>query len=277
LDEVIVYVKNLNKHGVTMKAVILCGGKGSRIRDISEVLPKPMTPIGGKPILWHIMKMYASAGINEFVLCVGYKGWIIKEYFLNYKAINNDFTIELGKHNDIQFHAHNDESDWKVTLAETGEESMTGARLWKVKKYLENEDHFCLTYGDGLAGINIKELVYFHKEQGKIGTITAVRPSGRYGEMIFEDNIATHFNEKPQTEGGWVNGGFMVFDAKKIWDYLWADDNLILEREPIPAMVKDKQIAVFPYEGFWLGMDTPREYNILNDIWNLGNAPWKTW
>jgi len=260
-----------------MKAVILCGGKGSRIRDISEVLPKPMTSIGGKPILWHIMKIYASAGVTDFILCLGYKGWMIKEYFLNYQTINNDFTIELGNNDEIQFHSKIEESNWKVTLADTGEESMTGARLWRVKKYLENEKHFCLTYGDGLAGVNIKDIVDHHIKQGKTGTITAVRPVSRFGEIVFENNIATSFNEKSQTGGGWINGGFMVFDAKKIWDYLWADDNLIFEREPIPAMVKDKQLSVFPYEGFWLGMDTPREYQILNDMWNLGNAPWKIW
>jgi glucose-1-phosphate cytidylyltransferase len=260
-----------------MKAVILCGGRGSRIRDISEVLPKPMTSIGGKPILWHIMKIYASAGINEFILCLGYKGWMIKEYFLNYQTINNDFTIELSNHNEIQFHNKIEESNWKVTLADTGEESMTGARLWKVRKYLENEDHFCFTYGDGVAGINIKELVNFHRKQGKIGTITAVRPTTRYGEMVIEHDLATHFNEKPLTTGGWISSGFMVFDARRVWDYLWADDDLIFEKESIPAMVKDKQLSAYTFDGFWLGMDTPREYYFLNELWDSGHAPWKIW
>lgn len=260
-----------------MKAVILCGGKGSRIRDISESLPKPMISIGEKPILWHIMKIYASGGITEFILCIGYKGWMIKEYFLNYQTINNDFTIELSKQNEIQFHNRIEESNWKVTLADTGEESMTGARLWRVRKYLENEEHFCFTYGDGIAGINIKELIDFHKLQGKTGTITAVRPATRYGEMIIENNITTHFDEKPQTTGGWINGGFMVFDAQKVWDYLWGGDDLIFEKESIPAMVKDKQLAAYKFNGFWLGMDTPREYQLLNKFWDTGKAPWKTW
>ena len=260
-----------------MKAVIFCGGKGTRIRDVSEVLPKPMVPIGGKPILWHIMKMYSFFGINEFVLCLGYKGSLIKEYFLNINTINNDITVEIGKHNSVIFHNDIEEAEWKVTLADTGDDSMTGARLWKVRKYLEGEEHFCVTYGDGVSSVDIKKLVDFHKEQGKIGTVTAVRPSGRFGELFLDNNLVTHFNEKPQFSEGWINGGFMVFDNKRIWDYFWPEENLILEKEPLPAMVKDKQLAVFQYDGFWTGMDTLREYSILNEQWDSGKAPWKVW
>jgi len=196
---------------------------------------------------------------------------------LNYKTINNDFTIELGNHNEIYFHNEIEESNWKVTFADTGEETMTGARLWKVKKYLDQEEHFCFTYGDGLAGINVKEVVNFHKKQNKVGTVTAVRPSGRYGEIAIEDNLAVQFNEKPQTGEGWINGGFMVFNSKKVWDYLWADDALVFEKEPIPAMVKDNQLAAYTHEGFWMGMDTPRDYHLLNELWNSGDPPWKIW
>jgi glucose-1-phosphate cytidylyltransferase len=260
-----------------MKAVILCGGKGTRIRDVTEVLPKPMVPIGGKPILWHVMKIYSYYGINEFILCLGYHGWMIKEYFLNFKTMNNDFTIEIGKPNELMFHNGVDESSWKVTLADTGEEAMTGARLWKVKKYLEGEDHFSLTYGDGIAGIDLRQLINFHIEIGKITTLTGVRPTGRYGELSVDNNTVTHFNEKPQMTEGWVNGGFMLFDNKRVWDYFWPDEELILEKEPLPMMVRDRQVAVYKFDGFWLGMDTMREYNTLNELWSSGKAPWKVW
>lgn len=260
-----------------MKAVILCGGKGTRIRDVSEILPKPMVPIGGKPILWHIMKIYSHYGINDFILCLGYRGWMIKEYFLNFKAINNDFTIEVGKPNELHFHDAVEESSWKVTLADTGDESMTGARLWKIRKYLEGEKRFCLTYGDGLAGINVKALLDFHDQSGKLGLITGVRPAGRFGELNTDGITITHFNEKPQISEGWVNGGFMVLNNDKVWDYLWPDDKLVFEKEPLPAMVKDRQLGMFKHEGFWMGMDTLREYTILNELWDGGKAPWKIW
>ncbi len=260
-----------------MKAVILCGGQGTRIRDVSESLPKPMVPIGGKPILWHIMKTYSYYGVKEFILCLGYNGWKIKEYFLNYRTINNDFTVNAGDHGSVEFHDGVDEADWKVTLTDTGDEAMTGARLWKVRRYLEGEENFCLTYGDGVADIDVGKLVDLHKKQGKVGTITAVRPSGRFGEMILDGGIVSRFNEKPQSEEGWINGGFMVFDNKRVWDYFWPSDELILEREPLPSMVKDKELAVFQHKGFWTGMDTPREYHILNQMWKEGKAPWKIW
>ena len=260
-----------------MKVVILCGGKGTRIREVTEVLPKPMVAIGGMPILWHIMKEYAHHNIKEFVLCLGYKGWEIKEFFLNYKTICHDFTLSLGDNQATTFHEDVAESDWRVTLADTGEDTMTGARVWRIRKYLQGEDHFCLTYGDGLADVDIEKLVEFHKKSGKIGTITAVLPSSRFGEIGLEDSMVTHFNEKPNVGKGWINGGFMVFDNKRIWDYLWPDDSLVLERETLPALVKDKQLAAYRHSGFWFGMDTPRELALLNEMWASNKAPWKNW
>ena len=260
-----------------MKAVILCGGQGTRLRDITELLPKPMVPIGGVPVLWHIMKIYSSYGIKDFVLCLGYKGWKIKEYFMNFKTITQDFTINLGNPNQIEFYNKIEESDWRITFAETGDDSMTGARLWKVRKYLEGEKDFCLTYGDGLADINIEKLLETHYKSNKIGTVTGARPSGRFGEMGVEENLVTHFNEKPNVSQGWINGGFMVFNTQKIWDYFWPEESLVLEKEPLPALVKDGQLAMYKHEGFWLGMDTPREYTLLNEMWNQNKAPWKIW
>lgn len=260
-----------------MKAVILCGGKGTRIKDVSEILPKPMVPIGDMPILWHIMKSFAHYGVKEFILCLGYKAWEIKEFFLNYKAFRHDFTIDLASGQMATLDVMNSESDWKITLSDTGENTMTGGRIRRVKKYLEGEELFLVTYGDGLANINVQELIAFHRKQGRIGTITATNPSSRFGEITFEESLVTHFNEKPSVGSGWINGGFMVFDNKRFWDYLWPDDNLILERETLPALVKDKQLGVFKHEGFWLGMDTPREYALLNELWMKGKAPWKVW
>jgi glucose-1-phosphate cytidylyltransferase len=259
-----------------MKAVILCGGKGTRIQGISELFPKPMVRIGTMPILWHIMKAYSFHGIKEFVLCLGYKSWEIKEFFLNYKTICHDFTINF-KNDEIKLHSDIIESDWQVTLADTGEETMTGGRLARIRKYLEHEDHFCVTYGDGLSDINITESIEFHRQGGKIGTIAAVRPSSRFGEISLEKDLVTNFNEKANIGQGWINGGFMIFDNKRLWDYLWPEDTLILERVTLPSLVKDNQLLAYKHEGFWLGMDTPREYHALNDMWSAGNAPWKIW
>jgi glucose-1-phosphate cytidylyltransferase len=260
-----------------MKVVIFCGGRGSRIRDISEAVPKPMLPIGGMPILWHIMKLYAVYGLNEFVLCLGYKGWMIKEFFLNYRAMVSDFTITLGNHEDIEFHQDPEEARWKITLAETGENTYTGGRLVRVRPYLEENDHFCLTYGDGVADINIKDLVEFHRKSGLVGTITGVKRSGRFGEMRVTEGRVTYFDEKPPGTAGNVNGGFMVFDAKRVWNYFDNRDDLWLEREPLQAMVKDGQLGVYEHDGYWQCMDTPREYDMLNEIWETGKAQWRVW
>jgi len=260
-----------------MKSVILCGGQGTRIRDANELLPKPLLPIGGKPIVWHIMKGYAAHGVNDFVLCLGYKGWLIKEFFLNYRAMMADLTVHLGKHAAVDIHGENGVEGWNVTLAETGEVTQTGARVAAIRRYVQDEELFAVTYGDGVSDVDIRELVAFHRSHGKIATVTAVRPPGRFGEMRLEAGSVTEFNEKPQATEGFINGGFFVFDAKRIWDYLPATADSILEREPLRRLAKDGQLKAFEHTGFWQPMDTSREYQLLNDLWTSGKAPWKTW
>ncbi len=261
-----------------MKAVILCGGQGTRIRDVSEVVPKPMLPIGGRPVLWHIMKLYARYGIQEFVLCLGYKGWVIKEFFLQYKAMMSDVTVNLGEHGKIEFHGDMEESGWKVTLVDTGEKAQTGARIWNARRYLGDAENFCMTYGDGVADINIQALVKAHGEGGRIATLTGVRPAGRFGEIDYEkDGRITNFNEKPNAAGGYINGGFMVFNTAKILSYLRPGEDLNLEQEVLPKLAKDGQLGAFHHNGFWQCMDTLREYTMLNDMWEKGQAPWKVW
>jgi len=260
-----------------VKVVILCGGQGSRIRDVSEIMPKPMLPIGGKPILWHIMKIYASHGITDFVLCLGYKGWIIREFFLNYRTMISDCTVTLGKSNEIVFHNEIEEACWKVTLADTGENTMTGGRVWKVRHYLEDEQNFCLTYGDGLADVDMGTLIETHNSSGLAATLTGVHVSGRFGELCTSKGKVTKFSEKPPTSVGRINGGFMVMDTKRAWDYFNDDPGLVLEREPLERLAADGQLGVYEHDGYWQCMDTPREYSKLNEIWNSGRAPWKSW
>jgi glucose-1-phosphate cytidylyltransferase len=259
-----------------MKVVILCGGLGSRIRDASETLPKPMLPIGGKPILWHIMKMYGHFGFNEFVLCLGYRGWVIKEFFLNYAAMTSDVQVQLGRNRAVKVAESDAEDDWNVTLAETGELTPTASRVFQVRRYVENDDLFLLTYGDGVANVDVREVLSFHRSHGKVATVTAVRPPGRFGELGIASDLVTEFNEKPQASGGFINGGFFVFDAKRIWDYIDRDATA-LEREPMQRLAADSQLAAYPHLGFWQPMDTPREYTLLNDLWSSGAAPWKVW
>jgi len=258
-----------------MKVVILCGGKGTRLREETEYRPKPMVEIGGRPVLWHIMKIYAHYGFKDFVICLGYKGNMIKEYFLNYEAMNNDFTIPLGNYNKIQLHSNHQERDWLVTLADTGEEAQTGARVKRIEKYIDG-DLFMLTYGDGVANINIEELVEYHKSHGKIGTMTGVHPSSRFGELVIRDNKIEVFNEKPQVTGGLINGGFFVFN-KKFFKYLKEDDNCYLEKEPLENLAADGELIVYPHEGFWQCVDTYRELKLLNNVWKSRNPPWKVW
>lgn len=261
-----------------MKAVILCGGQGTRIRDANESLPKPMLPIGGKPIVWHIMKGYAAHGIRDFVLCLGHKGWVIKEFFLNYRAMTTDLTVSLAKHDSLTFHG-NGQEDWNVTLAETGEETMTGGRVAAIRKYVEGPDSdlFLLTYGDGVADLDVSELIRFHKSHGKVATVTAVRPPGRFGEMGIDGTVVREFNEKPQATEGFINGGFFVFDARRAWSYFGGDPKTVLEREPMQHLARDGELVAFRHTGFWQPMDTLREYTLLNDLWAKGLAPWKTW
>ena len=258
-----------------MRVVILCGGYGTRIRDVAENIPKPMIPIGRFPILWHIMKYYASYGHRDFVLCLGYKGHVIKDFFLNYEAHTKDFTIDLGRKGEINFHTDHDESDWKVTLAETGVEAMTGARIKRIRKYVGDED-FLLTYGDGVGNIDLDALLKYHRSHGRALTVTGVRPPGRFGELVHTDGVITEFNEKPQAAGGRISGGFFVA-TPKIFDYLEEVDNLVFEQQPMRSLVADRQLLVFEHEGFWQPMDTSREYQLLNSLYDDGRAPWVRW
>jgi glucose-1-phosphate cytidylyltransferase len=260
-----------------MKAVILCGGQGTRIRDANESLPKPMLPIGGKPILWHIMKGYAHHGITEFVLCLGYKGWQIKEFFLNYRAMTSDITLTLGRHGEIEFNGGNGEENWRVTLAETGEETQTGGRVAAIRRYVEADDCFHLTYGDGVSDVDLTALTAFHRGHGCVASVTAVRPASRFGEMRIEDETVTDFNEKPQTSEGFINGGFFILDSKRIWDYLGPERATIFEREPLQRLSAKGQLRAFRHTSFWQPMDTHREFQLLNDLWAEGRAPWRTW
>lgn len=254
---------------------MLCGGMGTRLREETEYRPKPMVQVGGRPILWHIMKIYAHYGFKDFIICLGYKGNMIKEYFLNYEAMNNDFTIPLGNYSNIQYHSNHQERDWCVTLADTGEETQTGARVKRIENYIDG-DLFMLTYGDGVANINIKELVEYHKSHGKIGTMTGVHPSSRFGELVLKDNKIEVFNEKPQVTEGLINGGFFVFD-KTFFKYLQEDDNCYLEKEPLENLAADGELMVYPHEGFWQCVDTYRELELLNNQWKSRNPPWKVW
>jgi glucose-1-phosphate cytidylyltransferase len=257
-----------------IKVVILCGGMGTRLREETEYKPKPLVDIGGKPILWHIMKIYANYGFKDFVLCLGYKGNMIKEYFLNYDMLNSDFTIELESKK-IQIHNSHPERDWQVTLAQTGDSAMTGARIKKVEKYV-NSDIFMLTYGDGVANINISKLLEFHKSHGKIGTITGVNPISKFGELSVEGQRVIRFNEKPQINDGFINGGFFVFN-KQFFKYLNKDDGCVLEKEPLENLAQDKELMLYKHTGFWHCMDTYRDFLHLNELWTSPNPPWKIW
>lgn len=261
----------------SIKVVILCGGKGTRLGAESETRPKPMIEIGNRPMLWHIMKIYAHFGLKDFILCLGHQGWIIKEFFLNYAAKVSDISLKLGDKDFTTYHTSNDEADWKITLVETGEASQTGARIWNVREYLKDCDMFSLTYGDGVANIDIKALLAAHKKSGLSGTITGVHPTGRFGEMEINGNLISEFNEKPNVSMGLINGGFMIFNSNVINKYFRGGDDLILEDEVLGKMVKDKQLGFYQHDGFWHCIDTPREYGILNEMWKNKKAPWKIW
>ena len=260
-----------------MKVVILCGGQGTRIRDVSENLPKPMIPIGGFPILWHIMKYYSHCGHNQFVLCLGYKGDVIKDFFLNYEAHTRDFTLKLGATPSIKYHNEHDESNWEVTLAETGLDTMTGARIKRIQKYIADDEHFMLTYGDGVGDVDIKKLVEFHKSHGKILTVTGVRPPGRFGELMHDGGgLVTEFNEKPQASGGRISGGYFIC-RRELLDYLDTREDLVFEVEPLRRLVQDEQMLIYEHDGFWQPMDTYRDYMFLNGLCAKGEAPWIVW
>lgn len=259
-----------------MKVVILCGGLGTRLREETEFRPKPMVEIGSKPVLWHIMKIYAYFGFKDFILCLGYKGEMIKEYFLNYEALNNDFTIQLGQPSKIHFHSNHSEQEWNVTLADTGETSMTGARIKRIEKYINNEDEFIVTYGDGVADIDINKLLEFHHSHGKIGTLIGVQPFSRFGELLMNGNVVLEFSEKPQSSERYINGGFFIFN-RQFFNYLSEDDNCILEKEPLERLSKAGELMVYHHNGFWHCMDTYRDYKFLQELWEKGKAYWKVW
>lgn len=258
-----------------MKVVILCGEKGTRLREETEFRPKPMVKIGDKPILWHIMKIYAYYGFKDFVICLGYKGDMIKEYFLNYEIMNNDFTIDMANKGNLKVHDSNETEDWKVTLADTGEDSQTGARVKKIEKYIDG-DSFMLTYGDGVARINIQDLLQFHQNHGKTGTMTGVHPSSRFGEFSVEDNKITRFSEKPQTTADLINGGFFIFNTD-FFDYLNEDDDCIMEQDPLENLAIDGKLMLYHNKNFWQCVDTYRELEHLNEYWKTKNPPWKVW
>ncbi len=257
-----------------MKAVLLAGGLGTRMREETEFRPKPMVEVGGRPVLWHIMKILGHYGISEFVVCTGYKSEYIKSYFSNYGASNLDFTITLGDHSSIRYHGSHDEFDWQVTVADTGLNTMTGGRIKRIQKYV-GDDAFLCTYGDGIADVDIHALIEFHRAHGKLATVTATQPMSRFGVIDLEhDGVVAKFREKPKTED-WVNIGYFIFEPE-VFDYLDGDDS-VLEDKPLLRLAQDHQIAAFPHRGFWQPMDTFRESQLLNDLWNRGNPPWKVW
>ena len=259
-----------------MKTVILCGGYGTRIRDVNEEIPKPMLPVGRLPILWHLMKYYSAFGHNEFVLCLGYKGQVIKDFFLNYKSHTQDCTVTLGRDSQIEFHSDNEELNWKVTLVDTGQDSMTGSRVSRIRKYVDDAPFF-LTYGDGLSNIDLNALLAFHQKRKCTVTVTGVRPPGRFGELrANEDGFVSEFNEKPQASEGLISGGFFVCDPK-VFDVLTDDQDLVFEQQPIRSLVAQKQLAVYEHEDFWQCMDTPRDWQLLNSLLSTNKAPWKIW
>ena len=252
-----------------MKVVILAGGLGTRISEESLLKPKPLIEIGSRPIIWHIMKYYSSFGLNDFIICCGYKGYMIKEYFANYSQHMSDMTMDLKK-NTIKFH-NNKVEPWNVTLIDTGSETLTGGRIKRVKNFLDND--FCLTYGDGLSNVNILETIKFHKKHKKYVTMTAVQPSGRFGVVEINKEKVTKFIEKPRGDGGWINGGFFVFN-KKFFKFLKKDSNEMLERNSLESLVKKRQLKAFKHKGFWQCMDTPRDKEFLKKLIKLKNAPW---
>ena len=258
-----------------MQVVILCGGQGTRIRDVADDIPKPMIPIGGRPILWHIMKSYAQYGFKRFILCLGYKSWCIKQYFLNYALANSDLSVELDGVNAVKVQEPYRLEDWQVTLAETGLETMTGGRVKRIQKYLEG-DHFLLTYGDGVSDLSIRDLVKFHFKEGRLGTVTAVKPPGRFGELEVDGGRVAQFHEKPLAAQGLISGGFFVFN-RRVVERLPEGDNLVLEHDPLIKLAHEGQLSAYIHKGFWHCMDSSRDYNFLNHLWTSGEAPWDIW
>jgi len=258
-----------------LPVVILCGGQGTRLREETNYRPKPMVEIGEHPILWHIMKLYGHHGFEKFVLCLGYLGWEIKEYFLRYREFLGDFTLSMDRQQGPVFHNKGGEESWQVTLAETGAESGTGARIWRARRYLDAGAFLC-TYGDGVTDLDLGALLEFHRSHGKIATVTGVHPTSRFGEIKTEGGRAVEFNEKPTVADGVVSGGFFVFE-QRVFDYFSDDPGLFLETGPLPRLARDGELAVYEHEGFWYSMDTYRDYVALNQMWKRGERPWKVW
>jgi len=256
-----------------MQAVILCGGLGTRMREETDFKPKSMVSVGGRPILWHIMSHYRAHGIREFILCLGYKGDMIRDYFLNFRHYNADIKVDLSDGTTALLSDH--QEDWHITLAETGDQTMTGARIRKASKYISG-DRFFATYGDGVSNVDLNALLAFHCAEGKKSTVTAVRPPSRFGELLLDGNLATSFAEKPQTGSGWINGGFFVFETEAVRNFP-QDDSLVLESTIVQALAAQGELSVFRHSGFWQCMDTYREMQLLNQMWSSGKAPWKIW
>lgn len=257
-----------------MKVVILAGGLGTRLSEETDLKPKPMVEIGGRPILWHIMKIYSTHGFNDFIICCGYKGYMIKEYFANYFIHQADITVDLGENN-IEVHRSKAEP-WKITMIDTGLNTMTGGRIKRIEDYIGKQT-FMLTYGDGVGNVNIKALLEFHRKNNQLATVTAVQPSGRFGALHLDDGYSVKsFMEKPQADGGWINGGFFVLEPG-IFDYLKEGDNTVWERSPLEDLARDNQLAAFKHSGFWRPMDTLRDRMELDNMWNTGKAEWKIW
>lgn len=256
-----------------MKAVILAGGLGTRIAEETVVRPKPMIEVGGFPVIWHILKIYSHFGINDFIVCLGYKGYIIKEYFSNYFLHTSDVTFDLQK-NQMEVHERHAEP-WRVTLVDTGETTMTGGRVRRVRSHLADEEIFCLTYGDGLSNVNVQSLIAFHREQGTLATLTAAQPPGRFGALDLDGRRVKSFQEKPPGDGAWINGGFLVMSPRAI-DLIEGDDS-VLEREVLESLARSGQLSAYQHRGFWQPMDTMRDKTYLEDLWSSGKAPWKVW
>lgn len=256
-----------------MKAILLAGGLGTRIREETEFRPKPMVEVGGRPILWHIMKNLSQYGITDFIVATGYKSSMIKDYFLNYEAQSNDFTVELGNRDSLVFHGAHDEAHWKVTVAFTGDETQTGGRVFRAAKYLDDEPFF-VTYGDGLADVDIDALRRFHEANGRLGTVTSVQPTSRFGVMdVADDGTVSQFREKPRLDG-WINIGFMIFEPAALQHF---DPECVLETGPLVALANSGELSAYRHPGFWQPMDTFRESKLLNDLWASGEAPWRVW
>lgn len=256
-----------------MKAVILAGGYGTRMAEETDIRPKPMVEIGGMPMLWHIMKTYSHHGIMDFVICLGYRGYVIKEYFANYVLHSSDVTLDLAK-NEIAFHS-NQAEPWRVTLVDTGRDTMTGGRLKRIARFIEPGESFCMTYGDGLADIDIAASIAFHRSQGRAATLTAVYPSGRFGATILDGTRVSEFHEKPSGDGGYINGGFFVLEPE-VLDRIDGDDT-VWERAPLEGLARDGALSAYRHDGFWQPMDTLRDKRLLEELWSTGQAPWKVW